>query len=145
MKYAFRYLGLVKNQAVFQIVADDERGLNQAGVDVNFYHYKVDEHLNVEKVGYFDKDVSVCCTTVHRADGTVEPPRSVLITESQTKAFYDTLIERNVFLDGLGYLVDLNVDFINNYAFEFTNKSEKRFYKYYDGVDVERATKSKSK
>lgn len=137
MKYSFKYHGLIRNVAVFTVKTEDGRGLGQLGVDVGYHHFKVDEFFNVKKISYQDVDLAKCNTTERRSDGSVVPPRSYLTTEEQTKAFLETLIEKNIELEGIGKVSDKEFQIIKNYALELHFKGNRVSYKYYDGESLE--------
>lgn len=140
MKYSFKYNGLVKNMAVFTIITDDESGQGLMGINVCHHHYKVDEHMNIQKISYMDMHLGTCNTVEHRLNGVVIPSRADLVTESQTKAFLEALIERDIKVKPFGPISELSLELVKNYAFKIVFPSGSVNFKYYDGIDEESAT-----
>lgn len=55
MKYALQYHGKNKEGLIyFTIITDDERKLNQCGIDICFHHYIYHPDKRVERISYME-------------------------------------------------------------------------------------------
>lgn len=138
MKYSLKYQGNVNDKEVFTVIVDDERGLNQAGVDFRYLHYVADGNLNIKKVSHMDTYITACNTIEHTRGGPVVQSKSNLVTVSQTQALIDTLIAGDVELEGIGKISGIDLRIIKNYLMEISYGSHVN-YKYFDGEDLESA------
>lgn len=134
MNHGFKYHGLLKDVAVFTIEVPQKDGQS-----VSFMHYKADKDLNVQKISYADTSLSECNTTTHRSDGSIVPARSSLTTESESIAFLEALMEKDIELKGLGKIADMSFEIIKNYSFKVGFNNDHSTYNYYEGRDFDEA------
>lgn len=135
MTYDFKYHGLVRNIAVFSIISNNESGTGVVGVDICHNHYKVDEHMNIQEITYLDKDLKKCHVTENRPNGITIPSRTNVVTERQSVAFLEALVERKVHLRSLGAISELPLRIVKNYTFKIVSSNGTEKFAYYDGID----------
>lgn len=93
--YKFKFHGVNDNKAVFSFINGE--GWN---------HYKMYANGVIERISYADVDLALCNTTIQNVDGTIEKSKAHSVSYLASKGLLDTLIERDVHLEGIGDVAD---------------------------------------
>lgn len=91
--YYFKFHGVSNEKAVFSFRSDNHE----------LYYFKMDSKGKIEEIVYNDTDLVQCNTRVIRdLCDIIEESKTNSINELASKGLLDTLIERDVHLDGIG-------------------------------------------
>ena len=91
--YCFKYHGISNEKVVFSFRNKDHK----------WFYYKMDSAGSIKRIAYNDVDLTQCNTRViNNLLDIIEESKSNQITELASKGLLDTLIERDVHLDGIG-------------------------------------------
>jgi len=89
MKGTFKYLGRLGQKDFIEVVLDDERGLNQMGIDICFHYFSINFKTHeITALDHSNMDLMTLNTTYHYADGSSKPSISSSVTKTQSEAYF---------------------------------------------------------
>lgn len=129
-QYRFKYHGISNDKALFSFRSEKH----------GWYHYKMDSKGSIEKIAYDDVDLVQCHTRIIRdLYDIIEESKSNCTNELASKGLLDTLIERDVYLDGIGDIAFHEYKILLPYNVKITLSNGNEIIEKYDGADENEA------
>ena len=128
--YSFKYHGVSNEKAVFSFKSETRE----------WHHFKMDSAGIIKKIHYNDADLAQCNSRViNNLFDIIEESKSNSITEITCKGLLDTLIERDVHLDGVGSIAFHEYKIILPYKVKMVLVDGREMTGKYDGANEEEA------
>lgn len=131
-QYSFKYHGISNDNAVFSFRSESH----------GWYHYKMDSGGKIKRISYQDVDLAQCNTRIiNDLYDIIEESKSNSINELASMGLLDTLIERDVHLEGIGSVAFHEFKIMLPYNVKVTLSNGNEFIERYDGTDENEAVR----